>query len=49
MEKGMGLKRNSKIAAFRVVARKPGCIPVLEARYRGHDVSDGWKQDLTEL
>jgi hypothetical protein len=33
----MGLKRNDKIAAFRVVARGPGCIPVLEARYRGHD------------
>ncbi len=37
VEKGMGLKRNGKIAAFRVVARGPGCIPVLEARYRRCD------------
>jgi hypothetical protein len=34
VEKGMGLKRNGKIAAFRVVARGLGCIPVLEAKYR---------------
>ncbi len=44
VEKGMGLKRNGKIAAFRVVARGPGCIPALEARYRGRDGhSYGWE------
>jgi hypothetical protein len=44
VDKGMGLKRNGKIAAFRVVARGPGCIPVLEARYRGRDGrSYGWE------
>jgi hypothetical protein len=45
----MGLKRNGKIAAFRVVARGPGCIPVLEARYRGRDGRnygwEVWKED----
>jgi hypothetical protein len=35
VDKGMGLKRNGKIAAFTVVARGPGCIPVLKVRYRG--------------
>ncbi len=49
VEKGMGLKRNGKIAAFRVVARGPGCIPVLEARYRGRDGHtygwEVWKED----
>jgi hypothetical protein len=44
VEKGMGLKRNGKIAAFRVVARGPGCIPVLEVRYRGRDGRNyGWE------
>jgi hypothetical protein len=41
--------RNGKIAAFRVVARGPGCIPVLEARYRGRDGRrygwEVWKED----
>ena len=44
VEKGMSLKRSGKIAAFRVVARGPGCIPVLEARHRGRDGrSYGWE------
>jgi HD-GYP domain-containing protein (c-di-GMP phosphodiesterase class II) len=44
VDKGMGLKRSGKIAAFRVVARGPGCLPVLEARHRGRDgLSYGWE------
>ncbi len=44
VDKGMGLKRSGKIVAFRVVGRGPGCIPVLEARYRGRDgLSYGWE------
>jgi hypothetical protein len=44
VDKGMGLKRSGKIVAFRVVARGPGCLPVLEARHRGRDgLSYGWE------
>jgi hypothetical protein len=44
VDKDMGLKRNGKMAIFRVVTRGPGCIPVLEVRFRGGDGhSNGWE------
>jgi hypothetical protein len=47
--KGMTLKREAKITSFRVVARGPGCIPVLEVRYRGQSGQsygwETWKED----
>jgi hypothetical protein len=49
VEKDMGLKRNGKIAAFRAMARGPGCILVLEATYRGCDSCsyswEVWKEE----
>jgi hypothetical protein len=33
VEKGRTLKREAKITSFCVIARGPGCIPVLEVRY----------------
>jgi hypothetical protein len=33
-QKGFDLRKNGKVAAFRVVARGPACIPVLEVRAR---------------
>ncbi len=34
MQKGMSMKMNGVIASFRVVARRLGCIPVLETKER---------------
>jgi hypothetical protein len=33
-QKGFTLRQNGQVATFRVVARGPACIPVLEVRAR---------------
>ena len=40
-QKGFALRQNGKAAAFRVVARGPACIPVLEVRTEGGNGSRG--------
>lgn len=43
-QKGFALRQNGKIAAFRVVARGPSCIPVLEVRARlANNASGRWE------
>ena len=39
LKKGLELKKRGKIASYKVVARGPGLIPVLEVRKRGPVVS----------
>jgi hypothetical protein len=40
---GMSLKREGKVAGFRVRAQGPACIPVLETRERSHRGPGGWR------
>jgi hypothetical protein len=42
-QKGFALRQNGKAAAFRVVARGPACIPVLEVRNGGNGGRGRWE------